>query len=48
MKSDKKEMQMPPFMPFPGNQIIETDTQGSYTGVPEEKEEHPVQDADDL
>lgn len=26
----------------------ETDPQGSYTGVPENPEEKPVQDADDL
>ena len=25
-----------------------TDPQGSYTGVPEDPEEEPVQDADDL
>ena len=26
----------------------ETDPQGSYTGVPEDPKEQPVQDADDL
>lgn len=29
-------------------QFVPTDPQGSYTGVPEESYEIPVQDADDL
>ena len=29
-------------------QRIDTDPLGSYTGVPQEPEEEPVQDADDL
>ena len=37
---------LPGFVPPRGE--IETDSQGSYTGVPEQKEEQPVQDADDL
>lgn len=28
--------------------LIETDPQGSYTGTPDDPEEKPVQDADDL
>ena len=31
-----------------GQQISATDPQGSYTGVPVNPEEKPVQDADDL
>ena len=30
------------------NKNIKSDVQGSYTGVPEEPYEKPVQDADDL
>lgn len=32
----------------PGKPEIVTDPQGSYTGRPENREEVPVQDADDL
>lgn len=30
------------------SQKIKSDVQGSYTGVPDDKDEYPVQDADDL
>lgn len=53
MKIRKKKGDIPiyplPFVP-PGGAMsgVSTDPQGSYTGVPEEKEEQPVQDVDDL
>ena len=31
-----------------GEKTIKSDVQGSYTGVPDEPDEIPVQDADDL
>ena len=31
-----------------GNKTIRSDVQGSYTGVPDDPYEKPVQDADDL
>ena len=31
-----------------GEKAIKSDVQGSYTGVPDEPYERPVQDADDL
>lgn len=31
-----------------GKKSIKSDVQGSYTGVPEEPDERPIQDADDL
>ena len=31
-----------------GEKVIKSDVQGSYTGVPDEPYERPVQDADDL
>lgn len=31
-----------------GEKAIKSDVQGSYTGVPDEPDERPVQDADDL
>ena len=31
-----------------GKKAIKSDVQGSYTGVPDEPYERPVQDADDL
>ena len=31
-----------------GKKTIKSDVQGSYTGVPDEPYERPVQDADDL
>ena len=31
-----------------GEKLIKSDVQGSYTGVPDEPYEKPVQDADDL
>ncbi len=31
-----------------GSKAIKSDVQGSYTGVPTEIDERPVQDADDL
>ena len=31
-----------------GKKVIKSDVQGSYTGVPDEPYERPVQDADDL
>lgn len=43
MKYEEKEC-----VTCPGNGKIVTDPQGSYTGRPEEKEECPVQDVDDL
>lgn len=46
MKKEKKNM--PPVMPYPAEHTIETDPQGSYTGVTEKWMEKPVQDADDL
>ena len=30
------------------SQKITSDVEGSYTGVPEDKNERPIQDADDL
>ncbi len=30
------------------SQKIKSDVEGSYTGVPEDKNERPIQDADDL
>lgn len=45
--SKKKKIFLPP---LPGIPFMRSDTdpQGSYTGVPEERLEKPVQDADDL
>jgi hypothetical protein len=31
-----------------GNKAIKTDVQGSYTGVPDDPYDKPIQDADDL
>ncbi|MCD7755119.1 MAG: hypothetical protein LUJ09_02100 [Firmicutes bacterium] len=47
----KKKRILPPpvtdgVSPFPG--LIKTDLLGSYTGVPADPEEEPVQDVDDL
>lgn len=42
-----KDKEIPLFIPFPDS-LIDTDPLGSYTGVPEETEEQPVQDVDDL
>ena len=33
---------------MPKKKKIQTDPEGSYTGVPEQAQEKPVQDADDL
>ena len=33
---------------YPGQNKIVTDPMGSYTGVPEDADDKPVQDADDL
>ena len=40
----------PPFLPPEGglSGSIQTDPQGSYTGLPEQPLEEPVQDGDDL
>ena len=50
-----KEKKMAQRVPAPTNRALdlvgdtsETDVNGSYTGVPKNKEETPVQDADDL
>ena len=48
MKAEKEEKDMPLFIPYPWSNSIQTDPQGSYTGVAEEWMENPVQDADDL
>ena len=52
MKSKKKGILLPPlFLPPEGGLAgnIQVDPQGSYTGiVPEQPEEEPVQDVDDL
>ena len=47
-KAEKEEKDMPLFIPYPWPNSIQTDPQGSYTGVAEEWMENPVQDADDL
>ena len=52
----KKKKDIPMIAPIPvwphgfpaGIGPIPTDPQGSYTGVPEQPDEEPVQDADDL
>lgn len=49
----KKERNTQAVLPAPTNlrtdfQFVPTDPQGSYTGVPQEPYEVPVQDADDL
>ena len=45
----KKSRMLPGFPPqFLPPEKIETDPQGSYTGIPEEGDEAPVQDVDDL
>lgn len=36
------------FLKATGNKAIKSDVQGSYTGVPENIYDKPVQDADDL
>ena len=52
MKNRKRKFALPPlFLPPEGGLAgnIRVDPQGSYTGVvPEQPEEEPVQDADDL
>lgn len=51
MKKEGETPICPPlFLPAEGNPAgkIPTDPLGSYTGVPKEKWEKPVQDADDL
>lgn len=47
VKNNEKKEDIPLFVPFPQDEI-RSDTQGSYTGVPEEWMEEPVQDVDDL
>lgn len=42
------ENNFPYFISFPAFNVIDTDPQGSYTGVPEDWMEEPVQDVDDL
>ena len=44
-KSSKKKVK---FVRIAGDKNIKSDVQGSYTGVPDEPDERPVQDADDL
>ena len=49
MKSkEKREQEVLLDMAQPAVRQSETDPQGSYTGVPENIQELPVQDADDL
>lgn len=53
MKEEKEKQPLHlPFIPnIPASPIVRqssTDPQGSYTGVPENRYEDPVQDADDL
>lgn len=45
MKSKKSKVRTKAAPEF---QAVKTDPQGSYTGVPANPEEKPVQDADDL
>lgn len=47
MKTDKKQMS-PEDRPLADLQAKKTDPQGSWTGVPADRYEEPVQDADDL
>lgn len=53
-KNPEEIIPIPPlFPPYGGQQVVPwfpsvTDPQGSWTGKPEETEEIPVQDADDL
>ena len=50
VKNMKKSRILPGFPPqfLPPEEEIRTDPQGSYTGIPEETDEKPVQDVDDL
>ena len=49
-RKNVKKLHPPLILPPEGSAggMIPTDPQGSYTGIPEEKWEQPVQDADDL
>ena len=44
----RKKTQAPEDRPLADLQAKKTDPQGSWTGVPEDRYEEPVQDADDL
>ena len=53
MKKKNKDIYVAPLLPLMGNSLsvvdsVTTDPLGSYTGVPEDVIDKPVQDADDL
>lgn len=48
MKANKKKRIRQISVPLEAKTEISTDPQGSYTGVPEDWSEEPVQDVDDL
>lgn len=47
-KNDKRQKKTVKSVKATGEKAIKSDVQGSYTGVPENPCEEPVQDVDDL